>query len=291
MGYLPLSTNITGTLSISTVGTLSANTSVISLVNDLSAPGTTKYYGTNSAGTKGWFTLSANSITIGTSYPLSSVSTAGNLFWNSETGQTFIYYVDINAGQWVEIGTSSGLVSSLYVPRGRYQNLYIPAGALTPATTNGPAASVIAMSGNSIINYDALAFDGATSEYSWFNMSMPDVWDLGSFKATFTWSPYNTGSGSVVWGIAAATLSTNQTLNATLGTEVSATGVAFNSSFIYTTSATEYFTTQRTPISGDTLFFRVRRLPSDTSDTMTQDAMLLGVKLQWKESSNDISGW
>lgn len=38
---------------------MNLTTGVISLVNDLAAPGNTKYYGTNGTGVKGWYTLSA----------------------------------------------------------------------------------------------------------------------------------------------------------------------------------------------------------------------------------------
>lgn len=54
---------------------------------------------TGSAGTGGGGGGGA-SVTISTTPPGSP--SAGNLWWNSETGKMFIYYSDANTSQWVE---------------------------------------------------------------------------------------------------------------------------------------------------------------------------------------------
>ena len=64
--YFPsINVTITGLNSISGGGNLSANRT-LQLVNDVAAPGTSRYYGTNATGTKGWYALPVQNTDHGT---------------------------------------------------------------------------------------------------------------------------------------------------------------------------------------------------------------------------------
>lgn len=172
----------------------------------------------------------------------------------------------------------------------RYNTLFIPAGAMTPATTSGAAAATKEATTNKQ-NYDVFAFDGASAESVWFVVRMPDIWDLGTLKAVFHWAPDTGGSGAVVWGLCSVAVSNDDAIDVAPGTEVTVADSVLAVGDLHTTSATSAMTVGGTPAAGDVVFFKVRRVPSDAGDTMTQDALLIGLTLQWRESATEASAW
>lgn len=175
-------------------------------------------------------------------------------------------------------------------PKQRYNTLFIPAGAMTPATTAGAAAATKEATTNKQ-NYDVFAFDGASTESVWFVVRMPDIWDLGTLKAVFHWAPDAGGSGAVVWGLSSVAVSNDDPIDVAPGTEVTVADSVIAVGDLHTTSATAAMTVGGTPAAGDVVFFKLRRNPADGGDTMTQDALLLGVTLQWRESATEAVAW
>jgi hypothetical protein len=66
--------------------------------------------------------------------------------------------------------------------------IWIPAGAMIPLTTNGAQAGTTEFVTTDLM-FDYLAFDTATEEFAAFNIVMPPSWNLGTVKAKFFWSP------------------------------------------------------------------------------------------------------
>jgi hypothetical protein len=62
--YAKVNVTVTGSSSITGGGSLAANRT-FSLVNDLSSPGSLRYYGTNNAGAKGWYGLPSPTVDHG----------------------------------------------------------------------------------------------------------------------------------------------------------------------------------------------------------------------------------
>jgi hypothetical protein len=60
---------------------------------------------------------------------------------------------------------------------------------------------------------------------------------------------------------------------------------------LHLTSATAAITVGGTPTLAKPVFWRVHRLPTDGSDTKTGDARLLGIKIQYLETSTEPSAW
>ena len=56
-------------------------------------------------------------------------------------------------------------------------------------------------------------------------------------------------------------------------------------------AATAAITVGGTPALHDLLLFKVSRLPADDGDTLVGDARLLGVLIQYTESSTEPSAW
>lgn len=179
---------------------------------------------------------------------------------------------------------------AVYVPKQRYQTLSVPAGAMTPATTAGAAAAAVE-SATHRVNYDVFDFDGSAAESVWFGLQMPDQWDRGTVKVKLTWTPATGGTGAVVWGVAAAADSDDDAIDTAVGTEVTVTDAVLAVGDVHVTAATPAVTVGGSPALGDWIWFRVRRLPTDAGDTMTQDARLIGVTIQWRESATEAGAW
>ena len=172
----------------------------------------------------------------------------------------------------------------------RYRPLWVGAGAMTPATTSGAAPATIEAATNDVA-YDVYKFDGATAESVWFVLRMPDEWDRGTVKAVIFWEPDTGGSGAVTWGIAGLSCSNDDALDAAVGTEVLVSDSVIAVGDLHITAATAAITIAGAPALGDLIAFRIRRVPSDAGDTMTQDACLIGLSIQWRESSTEPAAW
>lgn len=186
--------------------------------------------------------------------------------------------------------TSASSVAPSFVPKERYRTLWIGAGAMTPATTSGASPATIETTTNDVA-YDVFKFDGATAESVWFGLRMPDEWDLGTVKAVAYWEPDTGGSGAVTWGIAGVADSNDDALDSVPGTEVLVSDSVIAVGDLHITAATAAVTVGGSPALGDLISFRVRRVPSDAGDTMTQDACLLGVAIQWREGTTEPVAW
>lgn len=174
----------------------------------------------------------------------------------------------------------------------QYQTIYIPASAMTPATTNGAAAGSYESSSNKL-NVDYLAFDGATEEMAHFQFPMPENWDRGTVKAKFFWSSAtgSTAGDTVEWEIAGVAISNDDALDAAVGTSqvISDALLADNGADMQVSGATPALTIGGTPALGDMIHMRVSRNVGGTDD-MTEDAWLFGVWIQFKVDKT-VAAW
>lgn len=217
-----------------------------------------------------------------------TLSSGSSKLINLQKDGTTVFSVDKNGVVTGTVNTSSYSINS--VPKLRYIEDWIPAGAMTPATTSGPAAAVTVAS-SSLINYDTLAFDGASPEMAYFNYRIPSTWDKGNIKTKFIWDAAVSGSGSVVWGISSIARSDGDVIDNVTGTEVTSSDTVQAVGRIHISPSTADMTVSGSPATDDLMFFKLRRITSDTGDTMTQDALLLGITLQWREGSTEPSVW
>lgn len=161
------------------------------------------------------------------------------------------------------------------------RGIYIPAAALTPATTTGCAALTQYETSTNKVNYKSLDFDGATEEYAWLlAFQAPDYWDLSTITVRFHWTAAS-GSGDVIWGAAAVALSNDDALDTALGTAQTVTDTLLATGDVHVTANTPAITVGGTPAKGDLLFLRVYRDADAGGDTLAADAKLLGITLKY----------
>jgi hypothetical protein len=170
-----------------------------------------------------------------------------------------------------------------------YKSIWVDAGAMVSRTTNGAASATEEYATNDIMS-DHFLFDKDTSESVQFRMSLPTKWNLGTIKAKFYWDAA-AGSGGVVWGIKAGAYSDLEAIDsAVFGTEIETADTldTIGDCHIATSAA---ITVGSSPAADDMIVFNIARKVSHGSDTLTGDAKLLGVKIQYQESTTPSVSW
>lgn len=176
----------------------------------------------------------------------------------------------------------------------QYCTLFIPAEAMTPTITSGAAPGMAETTTyDNMFNY--LAFDGATEEFATFNVAMPEEWDRGTVKAKFYWIPALgcSAGDKVEWEIAAIALSDDD------GTDSQAAGnqviydtvLAGTSGDLHVSAATPAITIAGSPALGDLVQFRISRNVGSANDDMPEDALLVGVLIQYGVLNSQPAAW
>jgi len=173
---------------------------------------------------------------------------------------------------------------------GVYRTLYIDAGAMVACSTNGAATGTYTPTGSDNMTVDVYDFDSSTSEGVQFKVAMPDEWNGGTVKVKFFWTAAS-GSGGVVWALKGGAFSDDDAFGAGLGTAQQVADTLLATGDNHVTSATPAITIGGTPALGDIILFDIHRLPADGSDTLAADARLLGVSIQYLESTTEPSAW
>lgn len=158
------------------------------------------------------------------------------------------------------------------------QDLYIPAGAWTPRTSNGCAQISTYENATSKANVDVLYFDSTAQEFAQFKISMPRNWNNGTITAKFHWMAPS-GTGTVVWGISGVALSDGDALSTAFGTRQSVSDAIGATETIRSTSYTSAITIAGSPADADIIILQVDRDPTDGSDNFNADAGLIGVTI------------
>jgi hypothetical protein len=160
------------------------------------------------------------------------------------------------------------------------QTIWVPAAAMTAATTNGAASGQIETTTNNV-NVVTLDFDEATDEYGHFQVQMPKSWDEGTVIAQFVWSTTAT-SGDCIWGLQAVAFADDDALDTAFGTAQTVTDTAKGTaSDVAITAETSAITVAGSPGSEEYVCFRVYRDANAGGDTLAADARLHGVKLHY----------
>ena len=169
-----------------------------------------------------------------------------------------------------------------YIGAGK-NTIWIPAGAMTSRTTNGPSSGTTESTTNKIMS-KTLDFDASTAEYAQFTVTFPKSWDLGTVTAQFVWRATNTGN--VIWGLQGVAISDDDATDAAFGTAQTVTDGVTATTDTMVSAATSAITIGGTPADGDLVVFQVYRDAANGSDTCAVDALLVGVKLIYTATVN-----
>jgi hypothetical protein len=213
----------------------------------------------------------------------------------TKNGNTALVANDIPAGGVVCItydGTQFQLTpyytatvgDARYLKQG-LETIYVPASIMTPATTNGAAAGTVETSSNKVV-YKTLDFDTTTQEFAAFTVAFPKAYNNGTVTFQPIWT-FASSSGGVVWALQGLACSDDDASDTAYGTEQTSTDTALTAGDVHVGATSSAITIAGTPASSDIVFFRVKRVPGDASDTLGADAQLIGIRLFYTKNAAD----
>jgi len=159
------------------------------------------------------------------------------------------------------------------------ETIWVPAGAMSLRTTNGPSYGSTEMATNKNM-FKTLDFDTSTQEFAQFEVHFPKSWNLSTVTFQPVWSHASTATNfGVVWALQAVARSDDDAGDVAFGTEQTSTDTGGTTNDIYIGPESSAITIAGTPAAGDTVQFQIKRNPSDGSDTLAIDARLHGIRL------------
>jgi hypothetical protein len=155
------------------------------------------------------------------------------------------------------------------------ETIFVPSGAMTSRTTNGAASGTTELATNDVM-LSSLDFDQTTEEGAGFWIAMPKSWN----ESTVTFKPFWTaasGSGGVVWGLAAYSFSDDDAMDTAVSGQQTSTDTLITANDMHIGPESSAITIGGTPAEGDMVYFEITREVANGSDTLSADAKLLGV--------------
>ncbi|HPM74218.1 MAG TPA: hypothetical protein PLA71_00685 [Saccharofermentans sp.] len=172
---------------------------------------------------------------------------------------------------------SSEMVESIEV----YRHFWVDAGALAPLA---PTSADLFEFADSV--QDLMTFGPDTNSNAYFKIAMPNTWDKESFRAKLYWTGFDETTGSVRWKLKARAVGNNEEITGTWGSEHTVTDIFTDVSGLHYTTLTNEIGFNRTPVDDDLIYVSVERDAESGTDTYTGDALLLGLKVRYKDALN-----
>lgn len=164
------------------------------------------------------------------------------------------------------------------------QTIWVPAAAMTARTTNGAASGTTELTTNDVM-LRSFDFDTSTEEGVGFMIAMPKSWNEG----TVTFAPYWTaasGSGGVVWGLAAYAFSNDDAMDTAVSGQQTSTDTLITANDCHVGPTSSAITIGGTPAANDLIYFEITREVANGSDTLGVDAKLLGIQIYYTTDTN-----
>jgi len=251
-------------------------------------------------------TLASTTVTTATSNATLTTTDYNRITWSAVTGATGYKIYGRTSGSELYMAT----VDSPSLSYSDTGTVTTPAGALPTANTTGgnisypnsggPARSLILTPNGATIptvngasqvkvdganhTYYVLDFDDSADEGAYWHWTMPDSYDGGTIDVTYYWETTAT-TGDTVWCFQTVGIEPNNSedIDAALGTAICETDTAqVNANDL--ASVTENMAASGF-VAGDYVAFKVYRDADDGLDTLTGDARLVKIKVEYHVSS------
>jgi len=164
------------------------------------------------------------------------------------------------------------------------EEIWIPAGSFTSATTNGAEITSRETTTNKV-NYHYAGFDTTTSEIVWFTWTPPANWNAGTVRFKLYWT--NTAgltTETIDFDLAAVAFADDDALDTAVGTAQNVTDTWIAQNDLHITAYSSAITIAGSPSAGEEIHFKLSR--DVASDNLTGDCDVIGILLEY--SVNDI---
>ena len=172
------------------------------------------------------------------------------------------------------------LTSSTKVKEAGKDTVWVPATAMTPTVSNGCASIATVETTSGRPDMQVLDFDDGSDEHAQFSVAFPKSWNVGTITFQVYWTTTATDTDGVSWGLQGVAVSDNDTIDVAYGTAVVVDDAGLSAAEdLCVTAESGAVTIAGSPADNDLVFFRIFRDVSDSNDTATEDARLIGVKV------------
>ena len=172
------------------------------------------------------------------------------------------------------------LTSSTKVKEAGKDTIWVPATAMTPTVSNGCASIATVETTSGRPDMQVLDFDDGSDEHAQFSVAFPKSWNVGTITFQVYWTTTATDTDGVSWGLQGVAVSDNDTIDVAYGTAVVVDDAGLSAAEdLCVTVESGAVTIAGSPADNDLVFFRIFRDVSDSNDTATEDARLIGVKV------------
>jgi hypothetical protein len=159
------------------------------------------------------------------------------------------------------------------------QTIWVPAAAMLPNGANPPLTMTV-IAGSNVVVIQTRDCDATSEEYLYFTVAMPKSWDEGTLSYELVWSHAAAATNfGVVFNLYANAFSNDDPLGQNAGTPGVVTDTGGTTDDLYVSPESSAFTVAGSPAEGDTVFFRLNRVPGNGSDTLAVDARVHGIRL------------
>ena len=197
------------------------------------------------------------------------------------------HFVEYASGDW--LCTSYQPASGAQITQGKH-TIWVPANAMRPTSSNGCATITDVETTAGRPDMQVLDFDASSDEHAQFGVAMPKSWNEGTVTFEAYWTTTATDTDGVAWGLQGVACADNDTIDVAYGTAVVVTDDNQSAAEdMLVTSESSAITLAGSPAAGEMSFFRVFRDVSDANDDMTEDARLIGIKLFLTINAGDDS--
>ena len=180
-------------------------------------------------------------------------------------------------GKWQEGGVNISPIG--------LHDVYVDGGAFAPIDSSGLAKRTI----GSALNQKGViitTFSASADQYAVTKITVPENYDGGNITVVVSWTNATTGTGSVIWAVAAVYVSDGDALDGAgtnFSTNVTLTADAGTTANLeHKTARSGNVAPANTYVAGDTIYIKISRLASsEAGDDFTQTADLLGISVRF----------
>ncbi len=162
----------------------------------------------------------------------------------------------------------------------------VPAGAMHASSTAGATGPLQKEFGTNKVNLVVMRFPQSVTTYAEVLIHMPGGYDGGTFINDFCWTA-ESGSGDVIWGIQARSLTNDDAIDQAWGTAKEVTDTLLLADDYHKSPATAAVTPAGTPAGGQCMVYRVYRKGADAGDTLLADVDLIAFSPTYTKAVSD----